>query len=411
MDSVYINYWSYADPLCQSQSMPYLRGLARQGYKVGLITFEQEAHRLEDSERQRVQQDLEAEGILWQPLDYHKSPAVFSTLWDIERGSAFAARMAKKYDAAFIHGRSTVGAAVATLAAKRSGRRLFVDADGPLSLEYVEVGTWSKDGLPHRMVRFGEHYSARNADILAVLTDHRRRELQALTDKPIYVLPCAVDVARFDVPAAVREAKRSELGLKGDVYVYLGKPGGWYDTDSMMNYFAAVSAQNADAELLIITKTVPEWFEAACKDRGIRPTIVSAKPEEVPSLLAAADVALCFLSPLENNLSSSPIKFGEYLASGLPVVCSRGAGDYDALVEASNVGVVVPHGDQETVQQAIENMGTLRADPVLSTRCKQAATKHIGLHEVLLPRYFEIYESMLELCGRQPPKKRAPEHR
>ena len=42
LDSVYITYWSLLDPLCQSQSLPYLISLARHGYRVGLIMFEQQ---------------------------------------------------------------------------------------------------------------------------------------------------------------------------------------------------------------------------------------------------------------------------------------------------------------------------------------------------------------------------------
>ena len=40
LDSVYITYWSLQNPLCQAQSIPYLRALTGRGYRIGLITFE-----------------------------------------------------------------------------------------------------------------------------------------------------------------------------------------------------------------------------------------------------------------------------------------------------------------------------------------------------------------------------------
>ena len=55
LDSVYITYWSLLDPLCQSQSLPYLYALARDGYRLGLITFEQRRWRMSPEERRAKQ--------------------------------------------------------------------------------------------------------------------------------------------------------------------------------------------------------------------------------------------------------------------------------------------------------------------------------------------------------------------
>jgi hypothetical protein len=41
------------------------------------------------------------------------------------------------------------------------------------------------------------------------------------------------------------------------------------------------------------------------------------------------------------NEVASPVKFGEYLASGLPVVMSAGIGDYSELVRRKKVGVIL----------------------------------------------------------------------
>ena len=54
LDSVYIIYWSLLDPLCQSQSLPYLRSLAGNGYKLGLITFEQQCWRMTAEQSEKV---------------------------------------------------------------------------------------------------------------------------------------------------------------------------------------------------------------------------------------------------------------------------------------------------------------------------------------------------------------------
>ena len=56
--------------------------------------------------------------------------------------------------------------------------------------------------------------------------------------------------------------------------------------------------------------------------------------------LAAADFGISFIRPVPSKVSSSPTKIGEFLGAGLPVVCTSGVGDLDALV-TRDVGTLV----------------------------------------------------------------------
>jgi hypothetical protein len=71
-------------------------------------------------------------------------------------------------------------------------------------------------------------------------------------------------------------------------------------------------------------------------------TVVSVPHEEVAGYLAAADVGLLLREPCAVNEVASPVKFGEYLASGTPVILSEGIGDYSNLTRRENVGLVLP---------------------------------------------------------------------
>ena len=177
LDSVYITYWSLLDPLCQSQSLSYLRCLTRDGYKIGLITFEQGRWRMTPEQRRARQVELWAEGIDWHPMPYHKRPPVISTLYDIAAGGLAAAILAMRSHAALIHGRSSVSSAMAALAARVARTRLFVDADGPLSQEYVDAGIWGEGSPGHRLTEWGERKAMELADVVAVLTTHRERQV------------------------------------------------------------------------------------------------------------------------------------------------------------------------------------------------------------------------------------------
>lgn len=396
LDSVYITYWSLQNPLCQAQSLPYLRALTRFGYRIGLITFEQAPWLLTSQEKDERRQELASEGIEWHPLRYHKRPPVLSTLFDIGIGTFVAAGLARSSEASLIHGRSSVSNAMATLAAKLTGKRLFVDADGPLSQEKVDAGVWKKGSIGDRLTEWGERKALQAGDVIAVLTSHRERQVaQFVAGAPVYVLPCAVDLERFRPDTAGRKQTRAQLGLEGTVLVYAGKAGGWYDIDELVAFVSEARSVFGSLTLLVLTADDPAPFVTACKREQVPLCIRPVHPPEMPKYLSAADVGVCFLRPFPSKLSCSPIKLGEYLACGLPVVSTSGCGDYDDLIESESVGSVVTHGRRETYRKASEQLANLLEDPNIRQRCRDAARRRVGLDEVVVPRYAEIYQTLV----------------
>jgi len=211
---------------------------------------------------------------------------------------------------------------------------------------------------------------------------------------PIYVLPCAVDLERFRPVSLAREKLRRELGRNGTVFVYVGKAGGWYDVEGMVDFLAAARAVFRPLTLLVLTTEDPSVFSELYEAAGIELIIRRAEPHEVPDYLSAADVGLCFRHRFPSQLSCSPIKLAEYLACGLPVVATSGCGDYDELIEAEDVGVVIQNGDEETVVAAAHELQALLREPTIGQRCRSTAERFLGLEEVVVPRYSEIYQCL-----------------
>lgn len=395
LDSVYVTYWSLRDPLCESQSLPVLRSLARAGYRLGLVTYEQAPWAVPPGERARIADGLAAEGVTWTPLDYHKRPPLLSTLYDIAAGALHTAAVVKRSGARLVHGRASVPAAIARGAAWLSGRRFFDDADGPLSDEYVDAGVWKQGSLPHRLTRAVERHCLSHADQVAVLSSLRRDELRGLVKGEIEVLPCGVDTALFRFDAEARERLRSELDLRGTVLVYSGKAGGWYLTDPLLDFARAAATALGETTLLVLTTGDPHPFTAGAAARGLRCVVRSARREAMPGLLSAADAGLSFRLDSPSQRACSPIKNGEYLACGLPVVTTAGAGDYSALVARERVGVVVPAFDAPALRTAALALTALLGEPDLRQRCRAVALAEVGLNEIVVPRYLRLYEGLL----------------
>jgi hypothetical protein len=395
LDSIYIVYWSFQDPLCQSQSLPVLRGLARRGWRLGLVTYDQEHWRMAPADQQAAQEALRAEGIEWLPLRYHKRPAVLSTIADIVIGVWQCMRFARASGARLLHGRGTIPAAIAWGAALLSGGRFFNDADGPLSEEYVDAGIWRRGSLPHRITAWVERRTLRAADAVAVLNDRRRRESQPGARAEIAVLPCAVDTAHYVGDRAAGDTLRTQLDLDGTVFVYSGKSGGWYLTLPMLDFVKEAGQVLGPVSLLILTTEDPARFAAPATERGLKFAIRKATRAEMPRYLSAGHVGLSFRMDTPSQRACSPIKNGEYLACGLPVAATAGAGDYSDLVVRERVGVVIDGFDTATLRAAAERLRDLLADPALATRCREVAVREVGLAEVVVPRYVGLYEGLL----------------
>ncbi|MCU0243133.1 MAG: glycosyltransferase [Vicinamibacteria bacterium] len=237
--AIYIAYWSLKDPLFQSQSLPVVRALAAAGHPMAVITFEQDRWRLTEEQRQRLPVEFAAQGITWVPLTYHKQPRGLATVFDIVQGVLACLRLAWRTPVRVIHGRGTVPNAMAWIASRFTRARFFNDADGPLSEEYADARIWSRRSLSYRLTRFVERRCLCSADEVAVLSDLRRQEVAPLSRRQVTVLPCAVDTQSFFPQLAARVAIRQELGLKGLVFVYAGKSGGWYETEWMWDFLKA----------------------------------------------------------------------------------------------------------------------------------------------------------------------------
>jgi glycosyltransferase involved in cell wall biosynthesis len=139
-----------------------------------------------------------------------------------------------------------------------------------------------------------------------------------------------------------------------------------------------------------------------CKSVGLKDkdcTVLSLGPTAVPRYLAAADVGLL---PRDENLVNrvaSPVKFAEYLASGIPVILSDGIGDYSELVRSGDLGAVLPASVRYTDRARMANVlnGFLsqyaESSVAWRRRCQRVAQESLDW-KVHVPRIAAVYCSL-----------------
>jgi len=98
------------------------------------------------------------------------------------------------------------------------------------------------------------------------------------------------------------------------------------------------------------------------------------------------------------NKVASPVKFGEYMAAGLPVGITRGVGDYSGAVHTFGLGPVVPicppygNGD-EILKNWLE--GYLKARDATRRRCHKYAEQNLSW-DIGTQRLINAYERLCD---------------
>lgn len=395
--AVYLCYLSLDDPLVHTQVVAYLRGLAADGHRIHLLTFE--TRRLTRHQRRALRARLSAQGISWHGLRYHKRPSLPATVFDTLAGAVYASLLVVRHDLNALHARAHVPAAMALIAQRLFWRRppaLIFDIRGLMAEEYVDAGRWRPGGVPFRLTKAVERAAVRRAAALVVLTERIRR--WRFGADGAYVIPCCADVDALAAGSARRDRVRADLGLtEAVVVVYVGKVGGWYMTAEMVEFFAVAQRSIPRLHFLILTQGDRQEISRELNRRGVRThfTLASTPPERLGDYLAAADFGISFIRPAPSKASSSPTKIGEYLSAGLPVACTAGVGDLDSLI-TPDIGALLSEHTDAAYRTAADHLVRLLAGRDVRERCQAVARRELSLRDIGIPRYRRCYEDVAE---------------
>ena len=412
--TLYICYFGLREPLVQTQVLPYLREIIKDGVRVELLTLEPARkggknvkRQVREREFEAVRKELSAEGIEWHWLTYHKRFSVLATAYDICRGAIYIWNRLRKEEIDVLHGRVHIPTLMGALARKLSRRKpkLLFDIRGFFPEEYTDAGRWPENGWLFRSAKRVEKWLLKEADGFVVLTEKAREILfpesaESGRDKlgrPVEVIPCCVDLERFGRQGEQgRRESRDRLGVSGRrVIAYVGSFGGWYLTDEMMEFFATAREFDRSVFALILTQRDTENIVERLRSRGFSDDdllVESVAPDDIADYLGASDVAISFIKSCYSKLSSSPTKIAEYLACGVPIITNRGVGDVAEIIESHGVGVVIDSFDKDSYLKALSRVEHM-VD--IYEKCTAAARAEFELETVGGQRYRRIYSQLL----------------
>ncbi len=352
---LFISYDGMTDPLGQSQVIPYLLGLSRFGYEFTILSCEKRKNY--SLHKKEVNETMKLAGLTWQPIYYHKKPAVFSTLFDIMHLRKKANQLHKKEKFEMVHTRPGIPALIGLEMKKKLGLKFLNDIREFYADSRIDGGIWNRKKFIYKKIydffKQKESEAVEKSDGIVCLTYAAEKIIKQWPEYkskvPLKVIPCSVDMSLFDparVDDTIKESLKKQLGIEDDDFIisYLGSVGSWYLVKEMMQFFKIIGAKNPKVKFLFISPNARQEIEKQAQIAGINKEkilVKEANRNEVPILLSLSRFSVFFIKPCYSKQSSSPTKHGEIMAMGVPVVSNAGVGDVADVIGKYKSGIVL----------------------------------------------------------------------
>ena len=215
--------------------------------------------------------------------------------------------------------------------------KLIFDADGLPIEERIDFAGLKKESFQYKLMKSAETKMLKSAD--AVITRSQKAidihiaHIGESFRSKFSVVFNGRDKDVFAYQPHLREEVIQELGLKDELlFVYAGSLGPQYCLTEMLEIFQAY-AEKRGSKFLILTGNTA--FAEQNIPSELKPHVIlkSVPAEKVSFYLNGGDVAFGLRKPTFSMQGVAPIKLGEYLLCGLPVIASKGIGDTEKILE------------------------------------------------------------------------------
>ena len=232
------------------------------------------------------------------------------------------------------------------------GRKLAEDfgavhvhgARGAVAAEMLLYPQWSRQRFYYPVCRFIEGRCIRRAPRLSAVSEAMKQWIaETYGRNDAVVIPCCIGSVPAQLDAVARATVREQLGFTEQqrVLCYCGGTAVWQKLGEIVQLMAKLAPLMPDLRFLFICKNRPEIDRLAMAMGlpAVRYQVVSGTQAEVGRLMLAADAGIILRENDLVNRVSCPVKVGEYLSAGLPLVISPRIGDLSELVAKNGIGM------------------------------------------------------------------------
>ncbi len=245
--------------------------------------------------------------------------------------------------------------------------QVIFDADGLPIRERVDYTGLNENGLQYKFLINQENKILERSDRVITRTkaslDWHLEKNPNLQKSKFQVVSNGRDQHVFKPDHQARSEIRQRLGLNQQdiLLIHSGSFGQAYAPDQTREIFTHLISSGLSCYLLFLTRSKVNFHETLPLDLKTRIIEQSVAYSEVPQYLNAADFGLCLRTQAMSLKGIAPIKLGEYLLSGLPVIISPEIGDMENLLKGFDFYLPYRNkSDLENLTKQIKNIKTDR---------------------------------------------------
>ncbi|GAA4847763.1 glycosyltransferase family 4 protein [Algivirga pacifica] len=375
----------------QGLFLPIFSALKQKGYQFHIIQFTW-------GNDIGTKEACEQEGVFYHRISVIRKLQPLGELYTLWKSRREIIRYAKQHKIGIVMPRSIYPMLLVRWITQKLDCKVLFDADGLALDERVDFGGWSPSSLVYRFLRDVEYTGGVLADAIIVRSQKAKEIIAHRTgqhaEEKIVVVRNGKAVPDINVLYAGREALRKELGVAVDekLLIYVGSIGTQYCVEEMFRFFSLIN-QKVASRFLVLTKdkkSLQPFLDSLPTDLMKKVIVRSVPSEKVLEYVSAADLGLAFRKPSFSMQAVAPIKVGEYLLGGVPVVSTKGIGDTENILTGDTYGFLLDDLSEETLERVISRWQSRVYD--------YDCIHQRGVEYFSLDKAVEDYEKALELC-------------
>jgi glycosyltransferase involved in cell wall biosynthesis len=315
-------------------------------------------------------------------------------------GPLLAGRRVGGFDAVVVSSPTFFSIASAWLLARWKRARFVVEIRDLWPAIFVELGVLTNRHVISLLERL-ELAAYRAADEVIVVTEGFRQDLIArgVPAAKVHTIRNGVDLDRFDPSLDHdRASTRKQLGVADDAVLvaYLGAHGISHGLDTVIEAAAQLEGARTDLTFVLVGEGSAKADlarDAARRDLSNLRMLPGVPRDQVPEILAVADICLVPLRDIPLFATFIPSKIFEYLGAGRPVIGAV-RGEPAEILEAAGAVVVEP-GDATALAGAIADLAD---DPARCSAMGERGRAYVAEHSDRR-RLAERYRELLMRAG------------
>lgn len=320
--------------------LPILTRMAGLGHSPHVLQFTWGS----DEKVAETKRNCEAQGVPYRMVRVRRIGGGVGPFLTAAAGSLAIRRAVRDWKIDLLMPRSLMPALTVLCLGSTQDLRIVFDADGFAADERADFQGLSRRSMTYRVLKWLERRMVTSADSVMVRTKRAAEILQA---------DSRMDAAKFFVVTNGRDPSEysGERPSRPDNSLrlcYTGSIGAQYLPDQMLELARSLREAVPETTLQIFTGDTQNARRALAQAGLANAEWIAmsqVQPEDIPSALRSCDLAFALRKKCYSTQGVAPIKIGEYLMAGLPIIGTAGIGEVELPIKA---GVMFPFDGDDT---------------------------------------------------------------